>query len=108
MLLILPIVISLLIKKYTPKGFEVVKRLQPVSFYLWAVCMMVLIGSTIHTIMIHENPTETEEDIAPLGMEELGEIAEGDGSDVEMPNDSEPTGAPPTETEPEPIEGFDF
>ena len=55
MLLILPIVISLLIKKYTPKGFEVVKRLQPVSFYLWAVCMMVLIGSTIHTIMIQEN-----------------------------------------------------
>ena len=54
-LLILPIVISLLIKKYTPKGFEVVKRLQPVSFYLWAVCMMVLIGSTIHTIMIQEN-----------------------------------------------------
>lgn len=55
MLLILPIVISLLIKKYTPKGFEVVKRMQPVSFYLWAVCMMVLIGSTIHTIMIQEN-----------------------------------------------------
>ncbi len=55
MLLILPIVISLVIKKYTPKGFEVVKRLQPVSFYLWAVCMMVLIGSTIHTIMIQEN-----------------------------------------------------
>ena len=55
MLLILPIVISLLIKKYTPKGFEVVKRLQPVSFYLWAVCMMVLIGSTIRTIMIQEN-----------------------------------------------------
>ena len=55
-----------------------------------------------------ENPTEPEEDIAPLGMDELGEIAEGDGSDVEMPNDSEPTGAPPTDSEPEPIEGFDF
>ena len=58
-----------------------------------------------------ENPTETEPDIAPLGMEELGEIAEGDGSNVEMPNDSEPPKAPTDNSEQEeftPIEGFDF
>ena len=52
LILILPIVVSLFMKRYTPKGFEAVKKLQPVSFYLWAVCMMVLIGSTIHTIII--------------------------------------------------------
>lgn len=55
LLLVLPIVISVLMKSYTPKAFETVKKMQPLSFYLWAVCMMVLIGSTIHTIVMQEN-----------------------------------------------------
>lgn len=55
LILILPIVLSLCMKRSTPKSFETVKKLQPVSFYLWAVCMMVLIGSTIHTILIQES-----------------------------------------------------
>ena len=52
-----------------------------------------------------ENPTETESDLAPLGMDELGEIAEDENNEVEMPNDSEPPSEP---TEPEKIEGFEF
>lgn len=57
-----------------------------------------------------ENPIESEDDFAPLGMDELGEIAEGeaDGGDIEMPNDSEPIFSPKTSETTEPIEGFEF
>ena len=67
LLLVLPIVISVLMKSYTPKAFESVKKMQPISFYLWAVCMMVLIGSTIHTIMMQENSNFVMEAIMIAG-----------------------------------------
>jgi BASS family bile acid:Na+ symporter len=54
-------------KSYTPKAFETVKKMQPISFYLWAVCMMVLIGSTIHTIMMQENSNFVMEAIMIAG-----------------------------------------
>ena len=55
-----------------------------------------------------ENPVEGEEDLAPLGMDDLADIAEGDDESVEMPNDSEPPKSPDDDTEPEKIEGFEF
>ena len=60
-----------------------------------------------------ENPIESEEDLAPLGMDDLADIAEGEDdnpSDIEMPNDSEPPKSPDEkdETEPEKIEGCEF
>lgn len=57
-----------------------------------------------------ENPDEGEEDLAPLGMDDLADIAESDGDDdIEMPNDSEPPKSPDeSDTEPEKIEGFEF
>lgn len=53
-----------------------------------------------------ENPIEGEEDLAPLGMDDLADIAEGE-DEPSMPNDSEPPKSS-DEPEPEKIEGFEF
>ena len=68
-----------------------------------------------------ENPEETEEDFAPLDMDGLKDIAEGEtdldddgsGHHVDMPNDSNPP-QPPTDDntkqkeDMEPVPGFEF
>lgn len=59
LLLVLPLLISWFMSRFTPKAHQMVSRCQSLSFYLWAVCMMILIGSTIHSIM-----TDVETDIA--------------------------------------------
>lgn len=49
-LLVLPLMASWFISYFTPRLHNKMKRYYPLSFYLWAVCMMVLIGSTFHSI----------------------------------------------------------
>lgn len=51
LLLVFPMLLSWLMEKFTPKAHKAVKDSQYASFYLWAVCMMVLIGSALHSIM---------------------------------------------------------
>lgn len=61
LLLIVPLVISWLMDKFTPKAHEFVKGCRYTSFYLWAMCMMILIGSTIHSVIQDDNPDPTLE-----------------------------------------------
>lgn len=49
--LILPLIVSWLMSKFWPKAHNAVRKCQPASFYLWAVCMMILIGSTVHSVV---------------------------------------------------------
>lgn len=55
MLLVLPLFVSWLMERFTPRAHDKVRKVQSVSFYLWALCMMILIGSTIHSIMTDVN-----------------------------------------------------
>jgi hypothetical protein len=67
-----------------------------------------------------ENPEETEEDFAPLDMDDLADIADGEtdldddgsGQHVDMPNDSNPPQPPNNDTKKsqdmEPVPGFEF
>jgi bile acid:Na+ symporter, BASS family len=49
-LLVLPLVLSWFINRFTPNLHNTIKRYHHLSFYLWAICMMILIGSTFHSI----------------------------------------------------------
>lgn len=49
--LVLPLLLSWLTEKFLPKTHQFVAKRQDASFYMWALCMMILISSTIHTIM---------------------------------------------------------
>lgn len=55
-ILIIPLILSWLSGKYTPKVSEWTRNHSMVSFYLWGSCMMILIGSTIHSMAM--NPAE--------------------------------------------------
>lgn len=61
LLLVVPLIITWLMGKLTPKAHEYVRGCKYTSFYLWALCMMILIGSTIHSIMADDNPDVTLE-----------------------------------------------
>lgn len=49
-ILIIPLILSWLSGKYTPKVSEWTRNHSMVSFYLWGSCMMILIGGTIHSM----------------------------------------------------------
>ncbi|HZK04196.1 MAG TPA: transporter [Bacteroidaceae bacterium] len=66
-LLIVPMLISLLMRRFTPKTHKVVLKMGPASFYLWALCMMVLIGSTFHSLFSQTGSTKKHEIIMVLG-----------------------------------------
>lgn len=66
-LLVVPILISWLMSRFTPKSHQVVKKMGLVSFYLWALCMMVLIGSTFHSVFSQTGSTRLNEIIMISG-----------------------------------------
>ena len=50
LLLVLPLIVSWLMSQFTPKAHSFVRRHQSISFYIWALCMMLLLGTTFHSI----------------------------------------------------------
>ena len=51
LLLVVPLVLSWITERRAPQVHRTIARYSTLSFYIWAVCMMILIGSTINTIM---------------------------------------------------------
>lgn len=67
LLLIVPMAISLLIKYRAKRLHNIIQRHQYASFYLWAICMMVLIGSTIDTILTQQSTNYLLESVMIIG-----------------------------------------
>ena len=59
MLLVLPLLVSWFMERWTPRVHLKVRKVKSVSFYLWALCMMILIGSTIHSVVTDVNADTT-------------------------------------------------
>jgi len=50
LLIVLPMILSVLLDRFTPRIHRTVQKYQPASFYLWALCMMILLGTTFNSI----------------------------------------------------------
>ncbi len=55
-LLVVPFAASILLQKVAPRIFEIVRRWQILSFYLWSFALMIVTGRTVSFIRAQENP----------------------------------------------------
>lgn len=67
LLLILPLLISWFLDHFVKPAHAFIKSHQSWSFYLWAVCMMIMLGSTIHSIFESDGPGHTQEIVMAAG-----------------------------------------
>lgn len=65
-LLILPLVLALLLKKFVPKVHRELKSRQQISFYLWAVSLTIVMGNTVAFIVNQQNPNYRNEVLIAL------------------------------------------
>ena len=66
-LLILPIVFSFALKAVSPKAHNWVRKRQVISFYLWAVSLMIVTGSTVEFVKIQDSSNYTTEIVIACG-----------------------------------------
>lgn len=50
-LLLLPLLLSLLLRKYTPRLHEYISGRQNISFYLWAVALFIVVGNSVSFVI---------------------------------------------------------
>lgn len=55
LLLLLPLIIAVVLQKLSPKASEIVGRLGFISFYLWAIALVIVIGKTMHFITLQDS-----------------------------------------------------
>ena len=58
-LLLLPIVGALAITRFAPRVHKAIAGCQSLSFYLWAVALLIIVGSCVSFVIKHWNPDET-------------------------------------------------
>jgi Predicted Na+-dependent transporter len=65
-LLILPLLFAWGMQKFTPKAHKFISHYSKLSFYLWAVALMVVTGRTINFLFEQENPNVVNEILIAL------------------------------------------
>lgn len=55
-LLILPLVLALAVRYVTPKVHSVISKRQEISFYMWAVSLVIIVGSCVSFTISHWTP----------------------------------------------------
>lgn len=54
-LLILPFIVAMAIRRFTPKLGETLAKWQEWAFYLWGITLMIVIGKTVNTLVYEPN-----------------------------------------------------
>lgn len=50
-LLLLPLLLSLIFRRYLPKVFSAIGKRQSISFYLWTVALFIVVGKSVNFVM---------------------------------------------------------
>lgn len=50
-LLLIPLLLAILLMKYAPKTHQIIARHQPLSFYIWAVALFIVMGRAINFVI---------------------------------------------------------
>lgn len=59
-LLILPIAAAMLLRYLWPRGHRAVAKSQQLSFYMWVVALLLIVGSCVSFVILHWNPDELD------------------------------------------------